>query len=181
MTQTLDALTTTRILEINSYLTDNQQSQIDVWTNNIAIGERLYLIKNQFNGNTKEFGDWLATHTPKLDVKLVSYYIKLAGHNDNQYSSQTIIDWLSANAVNATNPRSCWDKFNKAHKTTDETTENGEVQTIEPLSTNTEKDSVVTRLAQIYDEIKKRSDELTEDQLERVAVIASQLAELTTG
>lgn len=164
------------VADINSYLTTAEARRSDLWAYNAAIGTKLHIIKESFDGSTKQFGNYLAQHCPKLDVKLVSYYIKLAGYNTEQYEASAIIKWLENNAVNATNPRTCWDKFNKAHKPeVNKDEENSEVTTEAPPQST--KDSLVARLAQLYDEFTKRAVDLDEDDLDTISTIAGQFNE----
>lgn len=160
---------------VNAKLTANTLDLQTIWKRNASIGLDLYKVKNSFNGNTKDFGQYLNTNCPKLDVKLVSYYIKLAGHNDDQYSADTIQKWLYSNDVKAVNPRTCWDRFNKAHKTDqDPDTKNGEVTetSADPLA----KDSIVARLESLLNEIK--TAELDDVEIARLQALNETFSEV---
>jgi hypothetical protein len=160
---------------VNSKLTNNTLDLRAIWGRNADIGHQLYQVKNSFNGSTKEFGQYLDTNCPKLDVKLVSYFIKLAGYNDDQYDSGTIIKWLADNNCQATNPRTCWDKFNKAHKTEpDADTKNGKVTetSADPL----DKQSIVARLESLLDEIK--TAELDDIEIARLQALNETFSEV---
>ena len=161
-------------VSIHQLTLDNKNSVVDIWYGNADIGEKLYLIKNNLNGSTKEFGEYLQINCPLLNVKLVSYYIKLSGHNDDNYDATTIIKWLRANDVQAVNPRSCWDKFNAAHKTPPEADEtNGPVE--KPLEKPAD-NKLIDRLENLLTELKKA--ELSDVDKARLQNLSDQFSDI---
>lgn len=180
MTTTLTTQQQDAVMDINAILVQSDNSRSEIWHDNSLLGERLHEVKGLVNGSTKEFGAWLTEHVPQLDVKLVSYYIKLAGYNDDQYDAQTIQAWLRDNYVVATHPRTTWDKFNKAHKDAPaDDTQDGEVE-----STTHKNDSVDSslsaRLEKLLTEIKTKmsKQELDDSEMARIANLSDLFAEV---
>lgn len=167
-------LDTNRINRLNNLLTQSRINKMDIWAINAKIGETLHVVKESFNGSTKEFGDYLSKNCPLMDVKLVSYYIRLAGHNADNFSAADIIKWLKANEVQATNPRTCWDKFAKAHKpATDKDTEPGDVTETTLGPQDDPKRAILARLQSVYADLERFAVNLTDDELTEVKETAS--------